>query len=470
MLFGTPHDPVQRPDPASADFIDVQSMAAHLAGAIRLQTVSSEHPTHANLTIFSEFRDYLRQTYPNLHQTLKCERVGPSLLYTWPGTDAALDAVLLISHMDVVPAGEPLGKSLGEVPGWKHPPFSGEIADSAVWGRGAIDAKGTLIAVCEAVETLAISGWKPRRTIYIAFGHDEEIGGLEGAGRISQLLAERNVRLASIHDEGGAISQGIVPGIDKPVALIGIAEKGYVSVELTVNGAGGHASMPPASTAIGTLCRAIARLEAHPFPLRLNPVTRQMLEHLAPHMPGLARFAISQLWLLGPLVQRILAGNPANLAMMRSTCAVTVLHAGVKDNVLPSDALAVVNCRPAPGETSESVISRIREVINDPSVKVTVAGRLRTEPSPIAQIDSAGYRAVEESIAQIAPGAVIAPFLVLGGTDSRHYARLSPQIFRFTPVLMTPEDLATIHGNNERLTFENCRRMVGFYLALLRRV
>jgi carboxypeptidase PM20D1 len=439
----------------------VREMAGHLSQAIQYRTISFEDPARFDATAFEGMHAFLRGAYPRIHDTLELEKVGQfSLLYTWHGSDASLDPVLLLSHQDVVPAEDEAG--------WKYPPFSGAIGDGAVWGRGAIDVKGSLIAICEAIEGLIGEGFRPRRTIHLAFGHDEEVGGEQGAARIGDLLQSRGVRPLLICDEGGAITHDIVPGTSKPVALVGIAEKGYLSLELKVHQPGGHASMPPAHTAVGILCAAIDRLERHPFPARVAGVPRLMLEHLAPHLPPAARLAVRNLRVFEPLIRRQLLKQPSSAAMLRTTTAATIFRAGVKDNLLPQEAAAVVNFRILPGESTQSTIDRVRRVVADDRVQLSAAGRLRTEPSPVADIRSAGFELIRQTIAQVAPDAAIAPSLVLGGTDSRHYTRLTPNVFRFGAMRITKDDLATIHANNERLTFENCELLVRFYTELLK--
>jgi carboxypeptidase PM20D1 len=290
---------------------------------------------------------------------------------------------------------------------------------------------------------------------------------LNGAAAMGELLSQRRVRPLFISDEGGAILHGIIPGVQKPVAAIGIGEKGYLTLELKVTMVGGHASMPPAHTAIGILSDAIQRLESHPFPARLSGAARQMLVALAPYMPLVSRIAIAGLPLLSPIVRRALEKTPSGAASLRTTTAVTMIESGIKDNVLPNVATAVLNCRILPGETSESVTARIRQVIDDPRVQISVAGRFFSEPPPVAQVDSPGFRTIKQTIRQIAPDAVVAPCLVLGGTDSRHYTHLTPSVYRFSAMRITTDDLATIHGKNEKLSLENCRLLKAFYSRLI---
>ena len=441
--------------------VDARAVAERLGQAVRFPTISHEDPARFDGEAFRGFHGWLIEAYPRTHAALRREVVGGySLLYTWPGTDPALPPVLLLAHQDVVPAESPQA--------WSHPPFGGVVADGYVWGRGAIDCKGPIVGIFEAVETLLAEGHRPRRTVYLAFGHDEEVGGRSGAAAMAGLLEGRGVRPEFVLDEGGAITVGVINGIDRPVAAVGIAEKGYLSLELTADAEGGHSSMPPGQTAVGIVSAGVARLEADPFPARLSGVARQTLDYLGPEMPLARRGALANLWLLGPLVERQLLAAPATAATLRTTTAATIFEAGVKDNVLPRRAKAVVNFRILPGETADSVTERVRKVIGDERVRVSRAGEFASDPSPVAGTDSTGFRVIQQTIGQVAPECVVAPVLVVGGTDSRHYARLTPSVFRFIPVRVRPEDLATIHGDNERLPVEDCGLLVRFYVRLLR--
>ena len=448
--------------PAAAEVaVDARAVADRLGRAVRFKTVSYEEPARFDTEAFRGLHQFLEEAYPRVHANLKREVVAEySLLYTWPGSDPSLPPVLLMAHQDVVPVESPAA--------WKHDPFGGEVAGGAVWGRGAMDCKGPLIGLMEAVETLLGEGYRPKRTVYLAFGHDEEIGGVRGAAAVAALLESRGVRPEFVLDEGGAVTVGVVGGVDRPVAAVGVAEKGYLSLELKVTTAGGHSSMPPGESAVGVLARAVRRLEENPFPARLSGVTEQTLAYLGPEMPFGRRIALANLWLFSPLVERQFLSAPPTAALLRTTSAVTVFEAGVKDNVLPRKARAVVNFRILPGDTIDSVTARAVKTIDDPRVGVSRHGGFATEPSGVSPTNSFGFRVIQRTIAETTPEAVVAPTLVLGGTDSRHYARLTTGVYRFVPFRVTSDDLATIHGENERLSLEDCATMVRFYVRLLR--
>jgi carboxypeptidase PM20D1 len=443
--------------------LDTAAAAERLAGAIRFRTISYQDSAAFDGAEFARFHEYLRTRFPRLHARLKREVTsGYSLLYEWRGSDTTLKPILLMAHQDVVPV------EAGTESRWTQPPFGGRIADGYVWGRGAMDDKGNLMAVFEAVEHLIADGVTPRRTIYLAFGHDEEVGGMHGAARTAALLAARHVQLEYVLDEGGAITTGLVPGIATPVALVGIAEKGYMSLELTVRAEGGHSSMPPPQTAVGILGAAVARLEAHQMPRRISGATAAMLDYIGPEMEFSRRLALGNRWLFGRLIERELGGTPSGNAMLRTTTAPTILAAGVKDNVLPSSARAVVNFRILAGDSIAGVLAHARAAIDDPRVTIALLGGFAKEPSPVSPVTSESFGMVQRTMRQVAPGAIVTPWLVVGGTDSRHFGGLTPNVFRTDAMGLGPTDLERIHGTNERVAIADYARNIAFYIQLIR--
>lgn len=447
--------------PAPARAVDADLVAAHLAEAIRIPTViTSPDPAQLEAEPFVALSAWLAATYPRLHSTLALERVSQhSLLYTWAGTDPALPPLLLLAHQDVVPAGNPER--------WTHPPFSGAIADGHVWGRGAIDDKGPLVAICEAVEALLGEGFAPRRTVLIAFGHDEEVGGPTGAVPIGRQLAERGVRPALVLDEGYALlERGTVPGFDGLVAPVGVAEKGYTTLEVVARAAGGHSSTPPRTTAAGLLARAITQLEANPFPISIGGVTGSFFAWLAPELPLPARVAIANADLFAPLLSEPVRREPGLNALLRTTTAVTQLSGSPKDNILPTEAIARVNFRILPGETAETVLARVQETVAAPDVEARFGGEHR-DPSPVSPSDGPAFALLQRTIGELFPGAVVAPALVVGGTDARHYHVAADAVYRFAPFRYGPDDIKLPHGIDERLSIANLADGVRFYARLI---
>ena len=449
--------------PAPALAVDEKAAAEHLAGAVRFQTIASREDPDANGAEFRKLHDYLRERYPRVHATLKREVVsGYSLLYTWPGSDPKAKPVLLLAHQDVVPV------SPGTEGHWQAPPFSGEIKDGFVWGRGAWDDKGNLIAQMEAVEMLLAAGHQPRQTIYLAFGQDEEISGLRGAVQIARLLQERGVRLDFVLDEGLLITDGLVPGMSRPAALIGIAEKGFLSMVMKVGGTPGHSSMPPpkGTSAIGMMSAALRRLDDEQLPAGLRGVAREMFETLAPEMSGFQRVALSNLWLFGPLVQGQLEKGTSSNAMLRTTTALTISKAGNAENVIPGQAEATVNFRLLPGDTIASVTEHVRGKAGERFELFALPGA--SEASPVSPTEAPSYQAIARTVRSLFPGVVVAPGLMIAATDSRHFSILSDAVYRFSPVRARPEDLSRFHGTNERISIANYVEMIRFYHQLLR--
>jgi carboxypeptidase PM20D1 len=436
--------------------------AERLGAALRYRTVSGEDSSQPDALAFQALHAHLQSSFPCVHAHLRREVVGAhSLLYTWAGSNPSLSPVLLSGHLDVVPV-EPSSELE-----WHHPPFSGHIADGSVWGRGALDNKATVVGTLEAAERLLSEGFRPARTIYFAFGHDEEVGGTGGAAEIAHLLKQRGVKLELVLDEGGVVGEGVFPGVPAPVALVGVAEKGFATIELSVRTPGGHSSLPPRKTAAGILSAAVARIESSPMEARFEAPTRLLLDRVGRHLPLLRRAAFANLWLTGPIVLHSLQQLPATNAMVRTTTAPTILQAGTKDNVLPSHARAVINARILPGDTVASVVDHVRRVVNDDRVAVAVGGRFVAESSRVSASDSDSFRRMERTIHRMFPDAIVSPFLVVVATDARHYAELSRHVFRFLPLQLTQQDLQRMHGIDERIGVREYERAVGTYRQLM---
>ncbi len=443
--------------------VDEAAAAGRLAGAVRLKTISYDSPSEASHAEFLKLHDFLARSFPRAHAALSREVVSRySLLYTWPGRDRSAKPILLLAHQDVVPIAP------GTESAWHADPFGGEIRDGYVWGRGTWDDKGNLMAILEAVELLAAEGFEPERTVYLAFGHDEENGGADGARAIAALLAARGVRLEFVTDEGMLITDGIVPGLSSPAALIGVAEKGWVSLRLTATAAPGHSSMPGPRSAIGALAAALARLEHAPMPATLRGIAAETLTTLAPEMRMPERVALSNLWLFGPLVRAQLERSPGTNATLRTTTALTVVHGGDKENSLPGEAHAVVNLRLVPGDSIERVVAHARRVIHDDGIQVEVAPGA-TEASAVAARDSASYQLINRTVRELFPGVLVAPGLMIGATDSRHLAAIADAVYKFSPVRARSEDLPRFHGTDERIATANYVDLIRYYHRLIRR-
>lgn len=443
--------------------VDERAAGESVAAAIRARTVSSNDDARLNADQFAALHAHLAHRYPKVHATLKREVVGDfSLLYTWQGSDPNAASIALMAHQDVVTIAP------GTESDWQAEPFGGVVKDGFVWGRGAWDDKANLIAQLEAVEALLGAGFKPQRTVYLIFGADEEVGGERGALQIAALLQQRGVKLDFVLDEGSAITEGIIAGLSTPAALIGVAEKGYLSVKLEARATPGHSSMPPATgrAAIAQISQALARLDSQPMSGALRGVAAEMFDTLAPEFSGFGRLALSNRWLFGPLLQRQLEKSASTNAILRTTTALTVVSGGNKDNILPARAEAVVNFRILPGDTRSDVIEHVKRVIaNGDIVVTTLPGS--SEPSKVSPTDGSGYQAVNRTLRELFPGTVVAPSLVLGATDARHFEAVSQQLLRFSAIRARPEDLSRFHGTNERISLANLAELIRFYHRLL---
>jgi len=449
--------------PAAITDVHAKQAVARLARAIQFKTISYQAGEDFDPGPFQELHAFFERAFPAVRTRLAKEVVADlSLLFTWQGRNPSLDPILLMAHQDVVPI------EAGTEPDWIVPPFSGELKDGFVWGRGSMDDKASMLAILEAVEQLLEQGFQPERTVYLAFGHDEEVSGRNGAARIATLLAQRNVKLASVLDEGLLVTHGIVPGVSRPVALIGVAEKGYASVELTVQTEGGHSSMPPAQSAIGILSRAVERLERDRMPARLEGPTRKLLEYVGPEMSFPSRLIMANLWLFAPLIENRFAKAQATNAVIRTTTAVTMFQSGVKENVLPTRARAVVNYRILPGDSVEEVLAHVQRAVSDPRVSISLSEAGHSEPTRSSSSESPAFRHLHRAIRQVLPNTVVAPALVIPATDSRYFVPLAQDVYRFLPIRVVPEDLKRIHGTNERISVENYTECIRFYLQYIR--
>ena len=442
--------------------VDPDETAAHLAQAVRFRTVSTQDPADFNPQTFIGLQNWMRQTYPHFYEAVQTQMVDTySQLNTWPGSNPALEPIVFMAHQDVVPASE------GAETAWEKPPFSGLIEGGFIWGRGSIDDKGALIGLLEAADRLAASGYKPARTLIFAFGHNEEVLG-SGAKTIAKLLKSRGIRPYAVIDEGGAITTNM-PDAKGPVARIGVAEKGYITLILTAKAKGGHSSTPPTRTAIGALSRAIAAIEAHPFEQKIDPVIAKMLHATAPEQPFVGRMAVSNLWLFGPMVSAKMKKSATGRAMLGTTIAPTIINAGFKENALPREAVAYVNFRIHARDNIQSLIAHVRTAINDPKIEITTAGTEGTEPSPVSQIGTGPYAWLAGIVSDVFPGTIVAPNVVLGGTDSRYFAIVTDDIYRFAPYTFDSSDFSRIHGLNERMGVEDFARGVQAYYLMLER-
>ncbi len=380
-----------------------------------------------------------------------------SLLFKWEGKNPALKPIVLMAHQDVVPIEEATRTM------WSVDPFAGEVKEDFIWGRGTADDKINLISIMEGAEKLITENFQPERTIYFAFGHDEELGGSGARGTVA-LLKSRNITADLVLDEGGIVTKDKIPGMTKPVALIGTSEKGYLSLELTAEKNGGHSSMPEAETSIDILAKALVRLRENPFDATFSESTQGFMEHVGPEMPFLQKIFFANRWLFEGVIIGIYEESGSGNAIVRTTIAPTIIQAGIKDNVIPTFARATVNFRLLPGDSSINVIKRVNKIINDERVTVKPFNSFIGEPTGVTSENSFAYKKIDKMAKKTFANTITAPFLMIGGTDSRHFSEISEGIIKFSPMT----DPIGFHGINERVSIDGYRTTLWFYEQLMR--
>ncbi|KAM8975461.1 N-fatty-acyl-amino acid synthase/hydrolase PM20D1 [Pelodytes ibericus] len=438
-----------------------RQMLEALKGAIRIPTVSFSEEAQ-NYTALAEFGEYIQKVFPQVFSSrlIKHEVVGGySHLFTVQGFDKSLKPYMLLAHLDVVPA---------TPEGWEVPPFSGKEHNGYIYGRGTLDDKNGVIGILQALEFLLKRGYEPRRSFYIGIGHDEEVSGHKGAMKIVEKIQSQGVKLEFVLDEGLAVLDGVIQGVSKPVALVGTTEKGSISLNLSVDLPPGHSSMPPRESSIGILSAAVSRLEQNPMPNMFGDGPEgSMFELLAGEFVFPLNVMMANLWLFSPVVSRFLERTPSSNAIVRTTTALTIFNAGIKSNVIPPNARATVNFRLHPAQTVEEALNIVRNTIRDERVVLSVVNAF--DPLPISPYDEEnfGYQTLKRTIHAVFSGAPVAPGVCVGNTDSRHFVNLSDSIYRFSPVVMKPEDVNRIHGLNERISQSGFETVVQFYYQMI---
>lgn len=437
--------------------------AERLAQAIRIKTVSHTDYSLNDLEKHRGFQNFLTESFPAFHST--AERTVLSdygIVYKWPGRSDRQKPLLFIAHYDVVPA---------EAEKWTHPPFEGKITDGYIWGRGSLDTKNTLMGMLEAAEALCKEGFVPKRDIYFAFGGDEETEGHLGAVKTAAHFKAQGISFEWMHDEGSIIADGLIKGVNRKLALIGTAEKGYADILLKTEAKGGHAAMPPAMTATGRIARAVTRIERKPFPMRWIKTTRKMFSGMSSGAESGMKVVFANIWLFGPVVKLVMAKNPQSAALLRTTTAPTMIKGSSKENVLAETASAIINTRVLAGDTLDSVLARIRKVVRDDSIEVSLLHpESANNPVPESSTRGQGYKVISRAIAETVPDALILPYLNTGTTDSKAYAECCENIYRLAPMILKPEDVDSIHASNERISLENYGLVISFYKTIFQKI
>jgi len=433
------------------------SAIEHLQQAIRIQTISWGGNKPIDSSAFLSFKEFLRSAYPLVHSKLSLQIFGQyTYLFKWTGTDSTISPYVLMGHYDVVPVEE------AALSKWTVQPFSGEIKDNNIWGRGTADDKGSVIAILEAVEKLLKENYKPARTVYISFGHNEEIGGIGGAMDVAAWFKQNKIRPALVLDEGGMITRSI-KNITRPVALLSTAEKGYISFELKVEVPGGHSSQPAKQTAIDILSEALTKLRSKQMPAKFSEPVNEMFNRLGTQLPFSQRMAFANQWLFKSLIVSQVENDPQQNAIFPTTVVPTIINAGVKDNVIPSVATGIVNSRILPGETIDGVENFMKKMISDERITIKrLYAEFYTEPA-ITPSNSKAFQYVESIAGKTIKDVIVVPFQLMGTTDGRYFQDNSDGVIRFIPYT----DVKGYHGIDEHISLTDLKQMIFFYSSFI---
>lgn len=441
---------------------DRDAMLDRFSRAIQFLTISGDDSVEKDSTQFFAFLEFIEEEFPLVHQQLDRKMFNElTPLYFWEGADTSLDPILLMGHYDVVPIDST------DLDGWNYGPFSGEVAEGYLWGRGTLDNKNNVMALLETAEYMLSVDYRPNRGIYFLFGHDEEIGGTYGAKAVADYFREHNISLDFVLDEGGIVINDSL-FVDSAAAMIGIAEKGYISLELVARTAGGHSSQPPDELAVHELSRAITALVENQFPARIDGAVEKLFDSVADLMNLPFRIIYGNRWATEGLMTSMMSNNATTAPMVRTTIAPTMLRAGVKDNVLPIEARAVINFRILPGETFETVKEHVERAIDNELITIREYGSIRILPSPVSSVESDSYQKLSRAIMDHFRDIYITPYLVTGATDSRYFTDFTDQVYRFSANRVDMNDLGSVHGTNERINADSYTSSIDFYNHFIR--
>ena len=448
-----------KPQPKLSDeevSFDKDSAVSALQQLVRCKTVSYNDHSLEDDGEFRKLIDMLPKLYPNVFKACTFRELPDrALLFHWKGKSSH-EAAVMMAHYDVVPVNEE---------NWEKPPFEGIIEDGILWGRGTLDTKVTFNGVLSAADHLISKGFQPEQDIYFAFSGGEEVNG-KGAPNIVQYFEDNGIKLSMVVDEGGAVVENVFPGVKIPCGLIGIAEKGMMNVQYRTKSAGGHASAPKPHTPVGVLAAACKKVEDHPFKAHIEGPAALMFDTLGRYSTVLYRVIFANLWCFGWVLDLLgkTSGGEMN-ALMRTTSAFTQMQGSSARNVIPPEATMVANMRLNPADSVASALEYLKKTVNDENVEITVLESF--EPSPVSQVDCEAWNKVSAAVAETWRGCVVAPYLMVQCSDSRHYGRISDKVYRFSAMDLTSEERSTIHGNNERIRLECAAHAVEFYIRLM---
>ena len=437
---------------------DKDAAVSALAELVKCKTISYNDHQLEDDGEFQKLIDKLPALYPNVFICCSFQQFPDrALLLRWPGKSDKEPAVMM-AHYDVVPVDET---------GWEKPPFDAIIEDGVMWGRGTLDTKVTFNGILSAANHLIGQGFVPENDIYFAFSGGEEVNG-KGAPNIVDYFSEAGIIPSMVVDEGGAVVENVFPGVKKPCGLIGIAEKGMINAQYRTASSGGHASAPKPHTPVGILSAACKKVEDHPFPAHIGGPAAQMFDTLGRHSTFLYRMIFANLWAFGWVLDLLgrLSGGEMN-ALMRTTSAFTQMEGSTARNVIPTEARMVANMRLNPADSVESVLKRLRKIVNDHRIEISALESF--EPSRVSRTDCEGWEKVSAAVAETWRGCIVAPYLMVQCSDSRHYGKISDRVYRFSAMDLTAQERATIHGHNERIRLDTACRAVEFYIRLMRK-
>jgi len=440
--------------------LDETKAIENLSKSIQFQTIS--HPDYEKFDYeeFQRFLSWLETEYFQVFKNLEKKYLGKTLLLKWQGEASDLNPILLTGHYDVVPVRADADSI------WQESPFSGKIDGDYIWGRGALDDKSGVIAILEAVNYLLEKNFSPRRTVYLSFGHDEEIGGRRGAGKVTEFLLNEGVELEWTLDEGSFLLQDIIPGINKPVAVINVAEKGSLTIQVIGKAEGGHSSMPSSKSSVGYLAEALLKLENNPVPGKLEGISLGLFDEVSKQMPFQYKILFANLWLFEPLINNFLSDSPTMNAVIRTTTAPTMLSASNRLNVLASEAVGTVNFRLHPRDNPEKIVNFVKDLISNENIEVKnlSAGTLA---SSVSDWETEGYRAISNSVREVYGDIIVAPGLMVGGSDSKHYAKAAKNSYRFNPFPLSLNELSGLHGIDERIKKDDFLNGIRSYIKII---
>ncbi len=431
----------------------------HMTEAIQIATETPNDAFEYDSAVFYSYRKLIEKNYPLVHQQLSRTVIDSfNYIYKWQGTDTTKLPMVLMAHYDVVPV------EASAIKLWHAKPYGGEVKDNYIWGRGVLDDKSSMISLLEATEAQLKAGFTPSQTIYLCFGADEESNG-RGAAAMVKYFESKKQRFDMVVDEGGEISTEDNKNIRQPIASVGVGEKGYVTLVLSVQRAGGHSSIPEKSSSIGILSKALHTIEENQIPTRITPPIKAYLERISSYNTNFfEKMQLSNLWLFEKWVLHNMTQNRSSNALVRTTLVPTVVNSGVRDNVIPTFATAMVNSRILPGETPNTVKAYVEKIVNDTNVKISIYPNYETMPSTTTEINSAAFKRVESAIHAVVKDVVVAPMLMVGATDSRNYRTLSDGVINFTPLT----DAKGYHGIDERMLISDYEKCFNYYTFLIK--